>query len=61
MKSYIIVTSDVNEKIEVSANRLQNRVNSYLKEGFVPVGGIAVAYDSEDGSSYLMQAMIKKE
>ncbi len=57
---YIIIRSLVDGEIDLSTNDLQNRVNSYLKKGYVPQGGIAIAYDSFNGNSCIMQAMVKK-
>ena len=61
MNNYIIVKSPISDEINSSVTYLQNRVNEYLREGYLPQGGIAVAYDSNNGNVCIMQAMIKKD
>jgi hypothetical protein len=42
------------------AANLQEEVNRQIREGWVPVGGIAVGYSSQSYNWWFYQAMIKE-
>jgi uncharacterized protein DUF1737 len=55
MRKYVIVTGD-------SINELTSKVNTYIEDGYLPLGGVSMMY--KEGTTYLdgyCQAMVSRE
>ena len=47
--------------VEETMGALQVRINNFIDEGYVPVGGLTVRFDPNDGRTTYYQALVRAD
>ena len=61
MEYKIAMTSTLHYLHEYDLITLQNTVNEYIKEGYIPQGGLVVFNRNKEESTFLLQAIVKPD